>query len=106
MIHRLVANAFIGPRPEGLETCHGPLGKCVNTPENLSYGTHSENMLDCLRDGTDQNGEKGSGAKLTKDQVLKLRGLKGKVTQEEAAALFGVSRPNVSLIWSNKTWRV
>ena len=106
VIHLLVAAAFIGPRPEGYDTRHGPLGKHVNTPENLSYGTRSENMRDCLRDGTDQNGEKGSGAKLTQAQVLELRNLKGQVKQKEAAALFGISRPNVSMIWSGKTWRV
>ena len=45
-VHQLVALAFHGPRPEGLETRHLDGNKLNNTPENLAYGTHAENMAD------------------------------------------------------------
>jgi len=105
-IHSLVAEAFIGPRPAGMDVCHGSNGKDDNTPANLSYGTRSQNMRDCVRDGTHQHGERGSGAKLTHSQVAEIRSLKGKRLQREIAAAFGISRSCVSMIWSGRTWRL
>lgn len=51
-VHVLVAEAFIGPRPEGLDVLHGPGGQLDNRVTNLRYGTVSENMADTVRDGT------------------------------------------------------
>jgi hypothetical protein len=51
-VHVLVALCFIGPRPTGYSVLHGKEGKFVNTVENLSYGTHKQNMQDKKRDGT------------------------------------------------------
>jgi hypothetical protein len=51
-VHRLVAEAWLGPRPDGLHVLHGPGGQQDNRPSNLRYGTRSENMLDRNRDGT------------------------------------------------------
>lgn len=51
-VSRLVAEAFIGDIPYGKVVCHGPLGPSVNTPDNLYFGTMSENQLDRRRDGT------------------------------------------------------
>jgi len=52
-IHRLVASAFLGPRPEGSEVRHLD-GDSLNCRiGNLSYGTRSENNLDRGRHGTD-----------------------------------------------------
>lgn len=50
-VHGLVARAFLGPRPEGLEVRHlnGEAWDC--RLQNLSYGTHAENMQDCLAHG-------------------------------------------------------
>ncbi len=52
-VHRLVAEAFHGPCPEGQEVRHGPGGMLDNRVENLSYGTRRENRGDMRRDGTD-----------------------------------------------------
>ncbi len=51
-VHKLVAAAFIGPCPKGMEVCHGPNGVSDNSVGNLLYGTRSENGLDMRRDGT------------------------------------------------------
>lgn len=57
-VHRLVAAAFLGPRPNGLEVRHFD-GNPVNCQlGNLSYGTRSENNLDRLRHGTDPQARK------------------------------------------------
>lgn len=51
-VHALVMEAFVGPRPKGMEVCHGPKGQLVNSLHNLRYGTPSENHMDMRRDGT------------------------------------------------------
>jgi HNH endonuclease/NUMOD4 motif len=51
MVHRLVAQAFIGPRPDGLEIRHLNDNKLDNRLVNLVYGTRSENKKDSVRNG-------------------------------------------------------
>jgi hypothetical protein len=60
-VHSLVAEAFHGLRPDGLEVRH--LNGHDNRPENLEYGTHSENLRDKARHGTDHNARKTHCAK-------------------------------------------
>jgi hypothetical protein len=51
-VHVLVAEVFIGPCPEGMETRHinGNPGDCRAV--NLEYGTRSQNAEDSKRHGT------------------------------------------------------
>jgi hypothetical protein len=57
-IHTLVIEAFVGPRPGGLEACHGPGGSDDNSRPNLRWDTRRENMLDEVRHGTHHNAVK------------------------------------------------
>ena len=50
-VHHLVAEAFICPRPEGLLCLHRDDDKLNNTPENLYWGTQSQNQKDSMRNG-------------------------------------------------------
>jgi hypothetical protein len=52
-IHRLVAEAFLGPMPSGLETRHLNGIPSDNRLANLAYGTRQENMRDKIIHGTD-----------------------------------------------------
>lgn len=45
-VHRLVAAAFIGPRPPGQGVCHQNDIKTDNRCSNLRYGSQSENSQD------------------------------------------------------------
>jgi len=104
-ISHLVAEAFIGPRPVGLLVLHGEKGVSVNTPENLSYGTHSKNQgEDKLRDGTDNRGEKQGRSKLTKDQVIRIKNNKEKRTTSKWAKEFNVSPANICAIKTGRSW--
>ena len=51
-VHALVAESFIGARPEGMEVCHNDGNPTNNHLDNLRYGTRSDNMLDRVRHGT------------------------------------------------------
>jgi hypothetical protein len=55
MVHRLVARAFYGPRPDGLEIRHLNDDKLDNRLVNLVYGTRSENKKDSVRNGIHPN---------------------------------------------------
>ena len=59
-VHQLVMLAFVGPRPDGLETRHLDGNRLNNALTNLAYGTSSENGFDTVRHGTFNNG-KGIG---------------------------------------------
>ena len=51
-VHALVAEAFFGTRPKGMEVCHNDGDPTNNHLDNLRYGTRSDNMLDRVRHGT------------------------------------------------------
>jgi hypothetical protein len=50
-VHCLVAVAFLGPRPGGLEINHKNGIKTDNRSENLEYITHDENIAHATRMG-------------------------------------------------------
>jgi hypothetical protein len=52
-VHHLVAEAFIGPRPDGMEIRHLNGKRYDSRADNLAYGTVRENRLDQQRHGTD-----------------------------------------------------
>jgi hypothetical protein len=47
-VHRLVLAAFVGPRPDGCETCHGNGCPSDNRLSNLRWDTKAANVLDKL----------------------------------------------------------
>lgn len=50
-VYLLVAAAFIGPRPDGLEVCHNNGDKSDNRAVNLRYDTRNANGRDALIHG-------------------------------------------------------
>lgn len=106
LVHHLVLEAFIGPRPEGQEARHGPAGKTDASLANLCWGTRAENIADRLRDGQDNNGERGGRAKLTWEAIEDIRRrVAAGETQRSVARRYGVTFQNISIIVSGKTWR-
>lgn len=106
LVYRLVAEAFLGPCPDGWIVRHGPGGPLDNRLCNLSYGTSSDNNgADRLRDGTLPRGSKAGSARLTEDQVLEIK--RRSIAGESRAALgreFGVRPENISHIVTGRTW--
>lgn len=50
-VHRLVLEAFVGPCPQGMTCLHYNDVADDNRLENLRWGTYSDNMYDCVRNG-------------------------------------------------------
>ena len=59
-VANLVALAFLGPCPEGLELCHADGVRTNSDLTNLRYDTRSENAYDAVRHGTHRNTAKDS----------------------------------------------
>lgn len=57
-VHRIIAEAFLGPLPAGLQTCHNDGDKSNNAATNLRYDTPSANELDKVRHGQHANANK------------------------------------------------
>lgn len=52
-VHQVVALAFHGECPEGMEVCHYPDRDVTdNRPDNLRYGTKRQNQIDSMEHGT------------------------------------------------------
>lgn len=51
-VHHLVLEAFVGPRPDGMQACHNDGNACNNTPQNLRWDTIASNRRDAVRHGT------------------------------------------------------
>lgn len=101
-VHLLTARAFLGAA-RGRLVRHRSKSKSPSVT-NLEYGTYMDNHRDKYRDGTDQRGEKNSQAELIKKHAKQVYKLKGKLTQQEIADRFGVSRQAVSDIHRGVTW--
>lgn len=51
-VHRLVLEGFVGPCPEGMESCHGNGVRSDNRAMNLRWGTPQDNADDRMSHGT------------------------------------------------------
>lgn len=104
-IHRLVLNAFVGPRPGGMVCCHNNGNPHDNRLKNLRWDTQTNNHLDKRRHGTAAWGERNPQAKLTRNQVVEIRErVAAGELQRVVGAEFGVTQPTVSEICSGKNW--
>lgn len=101
-VHKLVLEAFAGPRPHGAVARHLDGDRANNNLWNLAWGTPAENEADKVRHGTSNRGERHGMAKLTGVQAQEIREAAG--TNAAIAIQFGISRTQVSVIRSGKAW--
>lgn len=57
-IHQLVALAFLGPTPEGMEICHKDGDQLNNDVSNLKFDTHRKNTQERVEHGHHWQAEK------------------------------------------------
>jgi hypothetical protein len=102
-VHRLVLEAFVGPCPTGMECCHGDGNPRNNLLSNLRWDTHAGNEQDAIRLGTFAFGERHGNAKLTSEEVCKVRALYQEGwLQREIAGHFNITQSAVSYIVNGK----
>jgi hypothetical protein len=107
LVHALVAEAFLGPCPEGQEVCHSERGKHDNRSSSLRYGTRKENAADKHRDGSHIQGERHGCAKLTEAQAryvhTQLRNY-SRGTVPRLARELGVALSTIQSIKEKRNW--
>ena len=105
-VHRLLAMTFI-PNPNNLpEVNHIDGVKTNNNLDNLEWVTHKENMSHAFRIGLANNtGEKNGQSVLTADQVLQIKKMKGKLSQQKISELFPISRSTIQGIFNGRLWK-
>ena len=102
-VHRLVLTAFAGPCPAGLEGLHNDNNHLDCRISNLHWGTHTENMRDKVRDGTQTRGEAHGKSSLTDQDVRDIR-MSGE-TNRALGERYGVSNVTIHNIRTRKTWK-
>ena len=99
-VHIMVAEAFIGSRPEGHEVAFEDGVKANCRLSNLRYGTPKEHAEDRIR-----RGFVPGSAKLTADKVLEMRQLiNDRVNFQIIAAKYDVSYGTVKKVSQRLTW--
>lgn len=99
LVHCLVAEAFLGPRPSGHEINHLDGDKGRAHANNLEYVTPAENMRHAYKMGLRQ----GCG-KLTVTKVNEMRQAGATTSRYELAATYDVSPDTVRRILNHTKW--
>jgi hypothetical protein len=122
VVHALVAEAFIGARPSGLQIRHLDGDQSNNDVSNLAYGTAAQNEADKALHGTKATGDKnGTHTKpekrsrgschgktaLHENDVIYIKAqldIGGRGVGAKLARTFGVSPQTISDIKSGRVW--
>jgi hypothetical protein len=105
-VHGLVAAAFLGPRPPGLEINHKDTVKSNNRADNLEYTTRLGNAQHAVAGGCYRKGSAVIGSKLTDDDVRALRALRTcGWTYAKLKIAFGVSHGTIGPILTREWWK-
>jgi hypothetical protein len=95
LVHHLVLEAFVGPKPVGQECRHLNGNPADNRLENLQWGTSSENSYDVVRHGNHHGAKKThckNGHEFTPENTMQQTGGKGRAcrtcNRERARAFY------------------
>lgn len=103
-VHNLVAAAFLGPRPAGMQAAHDDGNPRNCRVENLAYKTVLANIADKKRHGTHLVGEQCRAAVLTETEVRETRRHPTE-RSDDLGDRFGVTRSAINGIRAGRTWR-
>ena len=105
-LHRIVAEAFLGPPPfPGAQIRHLDGNSLNNHYSNLAWGTAQENMNDSKLQGKMPAGEHHWNCKLTSENVDEIRTTNYRSCGRILAKKFNVSPSMISMIRHRKNWR-
>ena len=105
-VHQLILKTFKGLCPPGHCARHYPdQTRTNNRLANLSWSTHSCNLMDKVENGTSNRGERCATSKLTRSQVdeIKKQNKEG-IGYRRLSKMFGVSVRTIYDIMKKKTW--
>ena len=103
LVHRLVADTFLGPIPKGHFVNHINGKKLDNRLSNLEIVTPKQSTAHALRMRLMPAGERHANAKLTEFQVAVIKRARGRIRASTLARRYEVNRSHISRIW-NRPW--
>lgn len=106
-VARIVCHIANGPAPDPkMDAAHscgnGHLG-CISR-RHLRWATRKENVQDAREHGTISAGERNGHAKLTEQDVIYIRNMRGKKKVTDLANQFGVVTTTISQMQFGSTW--
>ena len=107
-VNWLVLRAFVGPCPPGEMSRHFPDNNPANNRlDNLRWGTAKQNSEDKIFHGTVCAGERNPYAKLTNQDVIRIREIyfRGRASYQFLGEMFGVTGGTIKGIVLRKTWK-
>ncbi len=106
-VHRLMLEAFVGPCPVGMESCHYDGDRTNNVLSNLRWDTRKANIEDRARHGRMNmpNGSRHFRAKLTEADIPEIRKLsRSGLYPWEIADVFGVTKSTIRVVLKGQAW--
>lgn len=104
MVHHVICRSFHGePEIDDPQVRHMDGDRLNNAPENLQWGTRSDNMQDAIKDGSFAKGSRHGGSKLDERAVREI--LEGECSVREASANWNVSPNTIRSIRKGKSWK-
>ena len=106
-VHKLVLQVFVGQCPPNHECAHENGVRVDNRLTNLSWKTKKANQADKLRHGTVLIGEKHPMAKLSENDVrrIKMRLRRGETVASISKSYKTVLSTTIGFIKSGRSWR-
>ena len=106
LVHALVLDTYMGPRPGGLQCRHLDGNNGNNHISNLEWGTAKQNSHDRMLHGNTSRGERTPSSKLTADdiRVIRERRANGEVYRVLATE-FDVSITTIWQIATRRNWK-
>lgn len=106
VVHQIILETFIGPRPSPLhEGSHLDGNKANNAATNLAWKTHQENIDDKKLHGTTLHGEKNPSAKITAIIAVEIRkDFASGMRKTHIAKARNISRSMVYNIVTGRNW--
>lgn len=101
-VHHAVLLTYVGVRPSGMMGLHRDDDQSNNTIENLYWGTYLDNAKDRRRNKGIPSGENAPSAKLTTDEVRRIR--QDARSSRVVAADYGVSHTSILEIRRGNRW--
>lgn len=107
MMHRIVAEAFIGPIPNKMLVHHKDTDKTNNRKDNLEIVTTRFNTQHACDTGLIKHakGEKHGRAKLTEADVREIRRRAAFTNDFKLSRMFGVSPTHIADVVARKFWK-
>ena len=104
LVHRLVLEAFVGPCPLGMESCHFPDSNPSNNwLNNLRWDTSTANNIDAVKHGTLRSGDDHEWTRYNYSAIYKLHN-EG-LSRKEISASIGISRSHLEKVLNGCNWR-